>query len=98
MPISMGIRPMPSSSSRLPKVKRGVAAMGSRPIMPMPMPSSTATRPFHSERPESALSVTSEKAVSSMYSGGPKCSAMAASAPAARIRQMSLKASPNTEE
>ena len=38
-PMMMGTRPSPSPSVTLPKVKRGVARMGSSPTVPRSMPS-----------------------------------------------------------
>jgi len=96
-PISMGIRPIPSNNSALPKVRRGEPVIGSSPMQASRTPAAIAATPFQELPRCSEIRLSSAKNTRIAYSAGPNRIATAARTPAPKIRTMSENESPNTE-
>ena len=80
MPIMSGIRPMPPSSSVLPKVKRGNAAGLLRPTPATSRPMNSVVRPFSGASVEMKTAQVSPMRTSQKYSNELNLSANSASA------------------
>ena len=85
MPIIIGIRPMPPSSSVLPKVKRGYAAGLPRPTCATINPSSSITKPLSGRSDVMNTAQVRPSSTSQKYSKELKLSANSASAGAESI-------------
>ncbi len=83
----MMTKSMPSVSQSWPKVKRVTLLCSSMPMVPSARPSMPAARPLATE-PPTAASEISPTSTRPKYSGGPKASAILASAGARYIRPM----------
>ena len=85
MPIIVGIRPMPPSSSVLPKVKRANAAGLLSPTQASSRPRNSVTSPFSGLSLEMKTAQVRPINTSQKYSNELKCSANSASVGAATI-------------